>query len=610
MCGIVGFTGAIDSGKLDSMLNSIQHRGPDGEGKLKKPQFSMGMRRLSIIDPASGWQPIWNEDQTVAIILNGEIYNYQELRDELVKLGHKFNTDHSDTETIVHAYEEWGVEAVNKLRGMFVFAIWDSHKEQLWIVRDRLGIKPLYYTVFDNRLIFASELKALTKGWGVTAEPDNSSVYKFLRYRLHDNSESTFFAGIKRLLPAHYMLVDLSSSEPRFSISKYWNPQINTGFQSEKSDVDYAAEFRSQFIETIRLHLISDVPLGAALSGGLDSSGIVSIAAKLRNEGTSTTHTQELLTFSAIFPGQTIDESDYIQEVVNYTGAKMLTTQPHPDEFWNEIMQWVYFQEEPTISSAPYAYYSVYRLAQQHVKVMLSGNGGDELLAGYIPYFQAYLSSARDQGKVWDQIREIFAGSDLYWQYAKQLLQNRINPNQLHIQDLLQPGFIQKYQDMPELNFANLPNLNERLWQDVSYSSVPNLTRYDDKNSMAFSIESRPPFLDHKLVEYILQLPIDQKIKYGWNRYIYRNAMKGLMPEKNRKRRSKIGFTNPELSWLKIKADKYREIFASDSFRARPYWDGTRVAKDFEEVLLGKRGDILMFWRILHVELWLRTYCD
>lgn len=609
MCGIAGFTGPIDANLLDRMLDSIAHRGPDGVGQLKKPEFSFGMRRLAIIDPNGGWQPIWNEDKTVALVFNGEIYNYQEIWNELVQKGHQFATDHSDTETIVHGYEEWGIDILQRLRGMFGFALWDQKKNKLFIARDRLGIKPLYYAISDDRFFFASEIKALTKAALVNRAPDEASIYKFLRYRLHDSGESTFFANVKRLLPAHYMELDLSDPTKNIKTTKYWSPEINTKFKGDKTDDEYAQSFRETFLETIKLHLISDVPLGVSLSGGLDSSGIASSAALLRTQG-SDTHTNQLLTFSAVFPGQTIDETSYIEEVVRHTNAKMYTVNPTVEGFWNEIDTWIYFQEEPTISSAPYAYYSVYRLAQEHVKVVLSGNGGDELLAGYIPYFQAYLSTARAQGYNWDALREIVSGIDLYFPYFRQIVNRKLQSEEVSITPLLQKSFVDKYLNLPELNFENLPNLNERLWKDVTYSSVPNLTRYDDRNSMAFSIESRPAFLDHKLVEFIMQLPIDQKIKHGWNRYVYRNAMKGIMPEKNRKRRSKIGFTNPELNWLRAGVDKYRSVFSSKSFEERPYWNAALVRSDFEKVLAGANGDILTFWRILNVELWLRQYCD
>lgn len=609
MCGIVGFTGQIDSKKLDSMLSLIEHRGPDGEGTLKKPSFSFGMRRLSIIDPNGGWQPIWNEDKTIAIVFNGEIYNYQSLWKELESKGHIFETDHSDTETIVHAYEEWGNEFVNKLRGMFALAIWDSNNKKLIIARDRLGIKPLYYSIFNERIIFASEIKAITKTWEVDRSPDDSSVYKYLMYRLHDNDENTFFKSVKKLLPGHLMEINLSTDKPDFKITKYWNPQTNSQFKGAKKDSEYISEFREKFIETVKTHLVSDAPLGAALSGGLDSSGITSVAFKLRNEGVNT-HTDSLMTFSSVYPGQSIDESEYIKEVINYTDAKMVTTVPTVDKFWNEINEWIYYQEEPTISSAPYAYYSVYRLAKEHVKVMLSGNGGDELLAGYIPYFQSYLTSAIDQGYKIDVFREIFRGIDLYYPYIKQKLRSKFSSNEISISSMLNSSFYNEYKEIKQFNFENNRNLNERLLQDVTFSSIPNLTRYDDKNSMAFSIESRPPFLDHELVEFIFSLPIDMKIKNGWNRYVYREAMKGLMPEKNRKRRSKIGFTNPEMSWLNAKVERYFEIFNSDSFRSRKYWDADEVLKAFDKVLKGGSGDILMFWRLMNTELWMRVYCD
>src|SRR5262249_21026923 len=306
-----------------------------------------------------------------------------------------------------------------------------------------------------------------------------------------------------------------------------------------------------RFDAVVRRHLISDVPVGVPLSGGLDSSGVVATMARLRAGGTDL-HTQGLYTFSALYPGETIDESEYIREVERAVGSIPHYVYPTPDYFWNEIDEWIWYQEEPTIASAPYAYYSVYRLASEHVKVMVSGNGGDELLAGYIPYFRAYLSSAIAQRHYLAGGREVVKGWDLYKKYFReQLRARRPGPktNDVTARELLQAGSAGM-----TAPFSAHKNLNDRLASDVLQYSTPDLLRYEDKNSMAFSIEARVPFLDHEMVEFIFGLPIDQKIKGGWNRAVYRNAMKGRMPEKNRLRRSKIGFTNPDIAWMKEKA--------------------------------------------------------
>jgi asparagine synthase (glutamine-hydrolysing) len=326
----------------------------------------------------------------------------------------------------------------------------------------------------------------------------------------------------------------------------------------------------------------------------------------LRSSGTDL-HTQGLFTFSALYPGESIDESEYIHEVERAIGSTPHYAYPQLDDFWNEIDEWIWYQEEPTIASAPYAYYSVYRLAGQHVKVMVSGNGGDELLAGYIPYFRAYLSSAITQRHYLAAAREVVKGRDLYKKYAGELIRSKLptrGTDPINARELLQAG------STGDVHFASHKNLNERLASDVLQYSTPDLLRYEDKNSMAFSVESRVPFLDHELVEFIFSLPIDQKIKGGWNRAVYRNAMKGRMPEKNRLRRSKIGFTNPDIMWMKAKAREIRAVFSSPELAARDLYNPAQLVTAWDEYLAGRPGDGLIFWRVLVTELWMRRYMD
>jgi len=600
MCGIAGFSGEPNKKILKRMTDSIFHRGPDDDGFIETSNFSVGFRRLAIIDLTSHIYPLTNEERDIQVVLNGEIYNYQELREILTKKNHKFKTA-SDTEVIAHGYEEWGEDVVKYLRGMFVFVLYDKKKDQIMIARDRIGIKPFYYAEYENRVVFASEIKALFAGFDIPRTPDDSSVYKFLAYRIHDIDKNTFFKHVKRILPGHYMIIDNRSN---YRFEKYWYPTYNSNFSSTKSDQEYANEFRELFLETVDLHLIADVPVGTTLSGGLDSSGITSLAAKIYKEKENK---GKMYSFSAIHPGETVNEEEYIDSVVEYTGVESIKVTPQVDKFWDELETWTYFQEEPVISGAPYAYYVVMREARKYVTVILSGQGGDELLAGYIPYFMSYWQSGFDQGMPMKSLSELFAGRDIYTKYVLSKLDDI-----LHKQNQIRPiEFLKKPEDAEIPVFQHKRNLNERLFQDVTSTTTPCLLRYEDKNSMANSLESRVPFYDHVMAEFIFNLPIDQKIKHGWNRYVYRNAMKGLMPEKNRLRRSKIGFTNPEWEWIERKKEKFIEIFNSDSFRSRSYWNADKVIEGFTEALQNKlRGDILFFWRLFSVEMWLRTYVD
>ncbi len=600
MCGIAGFAGS-DRERLDAMLRSIVHRGPDGQGVDVGEHFSIGMRRLAIVDLATGDQPLYSEDRNLALVFNGEIYNAPELRRALVARGRRFVTDHSDTEVILRGFEEWGPQVVDHLTGMFAFAISDAKRAELFLARDRLGIKPLYYVDGPDGFAFASELKAIFQDARVSRQPDLDAVRRFILFRLHDDGEDTFFDGVKRLLPGHTMLV---RPDGIVKIERYWNPAVNPEFSSSRSDDDYAEEFAQTWDRVVARHLISDVPVGVPLSGGLDSTGVVSTMARLMAGGTDL-HTEGLYTFSALYPGQSIDESEYIHEVERVVSSIPHYAYPQADDFWNEIMEWIWFQEEPTIASAPYAYYSVYRIASEHVKVMVSGNGGDELLAGYIPYFRAYLTSAIAQRHYFSGARELVKGWDLYKKYFGEVVRTRMpgrRTNAVTARELLREG--------ATVDFRAHKNLNERLASDVLQYSTPDLLRYEDKNSMAFSIEARVPFLDHEMVEYIFALPIDQKIKGGWNRAVYRNAMKGRMPEKNRLRRSKIGFTNPDITWMKMRADFIRTLFSSRELAGRELYDQPQLVRAWDDYLAGRPGDGLIFWRVLVTELWMRRYID
>jgi asparagine synthase (glutamine-hydrolysing) len=609
MCGIVGFSGQKNSDILGKMLESIKHRGPDGEGKFENELFSIGMRRLSIIDPQTGWQPIWNEDQTVGIIMNGEIYNYQELWDTLISRGHEFRTDHSDTETVLHGYEEWGSEVLQRLRGMFAFCIIDLNKNELFIARDRIGIKPLYYIDHNNKVTFSSEIKALLLDPTYEPKVNKSVLYEYLVYRTHDHREDTFFKGIKRLLPGHFMRINKSGNI--IENKKYWNPEISLEFSSSKPDSEYANELREELIDSIRHHVISDVPVGVLLSGGLDSTGVACVMHKLMKEEGQDLHTKKLLTFSSIYPDDPMDERKYIDEVTKFIPVEDHYVEPTLDGFWTEIDDWIYTQEEPTISSAPYAIYSVMREASKYVKVMLSGQGGDELFAGYIPYFSSYLSSAKQSGKVLQMLREGIQGFDLYYSYLKGRVKEKLSPenDKLEMSILLNKDAFNISQDKKSFEYSIDKNLNQRLFQDLTMFSVPNEVRYEDKNSMAFSVESRVPLLDHKLVEYVLKLPIDQKIKYGWNRFVYRNALKGLIPESTRTRRKKIGFTTPVVKWMQTRSDIILDIFNSPEFNENKLFNAELVRTEFRAWLNGTRkADGLIFWRILNTALWMKRF--
>jgi len=565
---------------MTNMSAVLKHRGPDDVGFFFDHKVALGNTRLSIIDIKGGHQPIHNENSTIWITYNGEIYNFQQLRQKLHKLGHQFYTN-SDTEVIVHAYEEWGENCVKEFNGMWAFAIWDSNKKQLFLSRDRLGIKPLYYFLNEKRFVFASEIKAILLDKAIQKIPNDRMIYEYLVYGMHDHTEQTFFSQIKRLLPAHNLLID----EKGVQVKKYWDiPCINKEIESSNKNDDVCAErFLGLFKDSIRLQLTSEVPIGTNLSGGLDSSAIVcTINQLLRlNTDLSVVIGERQKTFTAYFEDKQIDEREYAEEVIAKTGAEGNFVSPSSEELWEEIEKFVYFQEEPCMSSSIYANWCVQKLASRKVKVVLNGQGGDELLTGYVMYHLVFLKDLLRKKKVGSFFKELLSSFDILAPYIKHYLFSSSSRRLNEIRQLLNDEFICEVNsivEIPDTRYENLPNL---LYRQMTKSNLPALLRYEDKNSMTFSLEARVPFLDHRLIEYVFSLPITQRLKNGWTKRVLRNAMKGILPEKIRRRRGKIAFATPQARWLKELGKEIREVFASSEFGNRKYFKQERILKNF-----------------------------
>lgn len=609
MCGIAGFLGFNNDKTLNRMLTSLKHRGPDDEGAFidHKNRVSIGNRRLSIIDIKSGHQPVHNENKSMWIVLNGEIYNYRELMEELKKAGHKFYTK-SDTETIIHAYEEWGERCLNKFNGMWAFVIFDCKKKELFLARDRFGIKPLYYFWDRKEFIFGSEIKALLQ-CDIERIPNDKIIYDYLANGLLDHTEETFFERIKRLMPAHYMVV----KENSIKIKKYWNmPKINRNIDfSSRNDGKCSKKFYELLKDSVRLRLISEVPIGTCLSGGIDSSSIVSIINKFLS---SDMENREMIgekqkTFSAVYDNKEVDEREYIEEVVKMAGVEKNYTYPSADIFWKEIKKIVYHQDEPFTSTSIYAQWNVMKLASKKVTVLLDGQGGDELLGGYLPYYEIFLLNLLRKKKLFHFVKELASGLDivvpLLSQYFRRSEKKRV------IKKILDKEFLARFGSEKKEEWK-ASELVDVLYEDFTRYSIPQLLRYEDRNSMAFSIEARVPFLDYRIVEYIFSLPITQKIRNGWTKFILRNAVKGIIPEKIRKRRSKIGFETPEMEWMMKLRHNIKKIFASKRFEKRKYFNQKKVLKKFDDFCDGKlSGDFSrIFWRIINLEIWLEVFFD
>jgi asparagine synthase (glutamine-hydrolysing) len=599
--------GKIDKPLISKMSEVLRHRGPDDCGFFYDDKIALGNTRLSIIDIKGGHQPVHNEDSTIWIVFNGEIYNFQELRFKLEKLGHEFYTD-SDTEVVVHAYEQWKERCVNELNGMWAFAVWDSNRKALFLSRDRLGIKPLYYFSDGKRFIFASEIKAIIEDKSIPRVPNDEIIYEYLMYGLHDHTEGTFFSHINRLLPAH----NLSLDESNVYVRKYWDiPHINKEIgESDKKDVSYARRFRELFQDSVSLQLIGEVPVGTCLSGGLDSSSIVCTINQLLSHNAITAVGERQKTFTVCFEDKQIDEREYVEEVIAQTRTEKNLVFPSSRELWKDIEELVFSQEEPFMSSSVYAQWCVMKLASKKVKVVLDGQGGDELLAGYEPYFAAFILDLWTKRRIVAFIKELLLSHDTTWTYAKQYLLSSYQRRLNHIGMLLDDSFASKF--LPKRTGTSLhKELSDLLHQEITKTSLPRLLRYEDKNSMAFSVEARVPFLDHRLVEYVFSLPVNQRLKNGWTKFILRNAMKGIVPEKIRKRRRKIGFAVPEAAWLRELRREIREVLASRKFGERKYFNQEEVLNEFDKFCQGKSDlDANIFWHILNLEIWLRVFID
>ena len=624
MCGIFGFAGPPDRELLGRMAAVLLHRGPDDGGALERDAVSLGHRRLSIIDRAGGHQPLANEDGTVWLVYNGEVYNYRELRAELETLGHRFATQ-TDSEVIVHAYEEWGDACAARFNGMWAFAVADLREGagRLVLCRDHFGIKPLYYTWSpeSGRLLFASEIKALLQDPAVVARPDEQVIFEYLLHGMHEHRPETFFEGVFRVPAACTVVVELGEDgvatrgqsegggeaagdvvAGRLPAAAYWQPRLSADGSSDP------ALFRRLFRDAVERRLVSEVPVGSCLSGGLDSTTIVAFMSELLKEDApdATSLRGQLKTFSAVFDGDPIDERAFVEIAVESTGADTTYTNPTSAQFFDELRDVVWHQEEPMVSTGPYAQWCVMRSAREQVTVLLDGQGGDELLAGYVAYQLVYLRQLWREGKRGELRREAAAARDV----LAPLVRRRVAQRRKRFDTLgaLRPEYRERMTD-PGYGRSQ-DDLKLRLLQDLLQYSLPCLLRYEDKNSMAFSIESRVPYLDQELVEHIFSLPPDTLVRDGWSRWILREGLRGTLPEKIRRRRWKVGFTTPEMRWIKARRAQFTGLYQSPSFQSRAFWRGPAVVDAFRRCCEGKVEDSWFFWRAVNIELWLREFCD
>ena len=632
MCGIAGilnFTDkAIRKETVREMSGSLYHRGPDDEGFYLDGRIALIHRRLSIIDLSSaGHQPMCNEDNTLWLTYNGEIYNYKELTSELKMHGHIFRSM-TDSEVIIHAYEEWGENCLKKFNGMWAFALWDSRKKQLFAARDRFGIKPFYYFLDKNRFIFASEIKSILTDKTIPCMPNDGVIFDYLGYENNDyidHTEETFFKGIKRLMPAHHMIVDINGG---CRISRYWDMDPGRRIR-HISDEEAAQRFHDLFEDSVRLRLRSDVPLGTCLSGGLDSSSIVCTVNKLslNNDGDGKPTGCRQKTFSACFEDRDCDEREFIKAVTEKTNLETNFVFPDGKDLFNLAPRFVKDQGEPVAGTSQWAGWLVMRLVKERgVKVVLNGQGADEILGGYGSYF---LANHKDlfKGLKWYSLKNEIDRYSEYHGYPRKWLvrelfrhfvpfhpfrwkRRLLGDNEAGLfPSWLNKDFIKTHGGGIEEKEKYKGYMDQSLYHFLTYERLPSLLRFEDRNSMAFSIESRLPFLDYRLVEFCFSLPPEQKIRNGIGKIVLRNALKKILPQAVGERIKKIGFSTPENVWFRNGCRmQIEEIINSRSFRERGYFDAGAVVKHFEQFVNYEPVNPRPIWKYINLELWLRQF--
>lgn len=619
---------SVPEDTIKSMTDSLHHRGPDDEGYHFDRGIALGHRRLSIIDLSpAGHQPMCNENGSIWLTYNGEIFNYRELASELRGKGHIFKSK-TDSEVIVHAYEEWGEGCLNKFNGMWAFALWDVGKKHLFCARDRFGIKPFYYFLDRNRFIFASEISPIFTDRTVPKQPNDKIIFDYLAYENNDyidHSEDTFFQGIKRLMPAHYMIV---SGDGNIKHSRYWDLDPENKID-RISNEDSAKRFYDLFEDSIRLRLQSEVPLGTCLSGGLDSSAIVCLANRLIfKEGINPQIIGERQkTFSACFDDKACDEREFINAVINQTNVETNCVFPDGKSLFDTAPKFIRDQGEPVAGTSQWAGWLVMKLAKEWgVTVILNGQGADEILAGYGSYFLANFKDLFRECRMTTLIREINAYSK-YHGYGRQWLLEGVLMHFIPFHPFrqyrrlmgkkepavspswLNHDFIKEYGHKVEGRVKYSGYMDQSLYHFLTFERLPSLLRYEDRNSMAFSLESRLPFLDYRLVEFCFSLPSEQKVRNGTGKIVLRNALKELLPPIVHSRIRKIGFTTPEHVWFRTDCRKQiEEIIRSKSFRERIYFNGDEVTKHFQGFVNGEPVNPRPIWKYINLELWLQQF--
>jgi asparagine synthase (glutamine-hydrolysing) len=657
MCGIVGLfardRAPIDPSAVRAALASLRHRGPDDEGqvlidtasgkciarggpdtpdavmRLDAPyapaadapvgscDLVLGARRLAIQDlSAAGHQPLCNEAGTVWVVHNGEIHNFVELRRELEARNHRFRS-HTDTEVVVHAYEEWGEECFHHFNGMWALALWDARRRLLLCSRDRYGIKPLVYTDEGGAFAFASEIKGLIALGAVTPSVNETLVYDYLAHGFVDQTADTFFRDVRTLPPGHLLRVHPGGD---VQLAQWYDLRV----EPATSD-DWVERFAELFTDATRLRLVSDVPVGTCLSGGLDSSAIACTVAELTASGRASLGGAAVQkTFSARYPDDpALDEGRFIAAVTKRSGAEPHDVVPTGDSLLADLDRLFWHQEEPFGSTSIYAQWCVYRLARaEGVTVTLDGQGGDEVVGGYPQEVSPFLTQLVRAGRVraWQREVRALGGVATPRALAATALRGALWSLPGAIQRTVQTAKARhRYPDWLNARAETAPHyaaalatvrrgdkFTAQLFHDLTVG-LPALLRYCDRNSMAHSVEARLPFLDHRLVEFCFSLPPQALVRDGCTKAVLRAAFEDRIPPEVLARRDKIGFATPEAAWL---PELIRDVLSSRSFAERGYVRPERLVPLLKAHAEGDSAATGALWRCVNLELWLRRFID
>lgn len=642
MCGIAGIY-RLDGSRIDphcivQAAHTMRHRGPDGEGYLLlntasgacslrngpdtpaniqhpqvdapvdfTPDLTFAHRRLAIIDLSpGGHEPMTIPGEQYWITFNGEIYNYLELRAELQSYGCTFRTE-SDVEVLLHAYDQWGVDCLDRLIGMFAFALWDQPRQRLFCVRDRFGIKPFYYVANRDQFAFASEMKALRPVAPQHYQPDMDQLYWFLQYNSIYNPPYTFFTGIQELPGGHYLLVENGRVQTPV---KWWDVDL----ERARATYDYTnpeAEFMRLMRDAVKLRLRSDVPVGTCLSGGLDSSTIVALATQQLNGG-------RMNSFSSVYPVRGMDESRYVDIVASHFNTIRHTTSPESGDFLSLMERITWHQDIPTVAAGVYSQNFVMKLAHGNVTVLLDGQGADELMGGYLGYVVFHLNDLRRRdparwlreqanfmADVYPRFFPYFNAREFAFRVYQYLTVGRQPPQVLRNE--YKRTAHERQQTKQARTLAGADALNNHLYQALVRNSIPELLHYEDRNSMAYSIEARVPFLDHRLAEFALGVHGDLKIKGAETKWFMRRALRGTLPDAVVDRKDKLGYPTPFGQWLRQDQRLQENVrqYLFDKILKREWYDRPRVEQMWDQHVRGLRNYNQVFYSMITAEQWL-----